>query len=90
MGLNTLQEIERAITALKPRELEELYSWLTKTARNQSTVAFSLTSRRDVSTTPHDTKAAYDARRAGASRQLPLTSRRSRLSGRLSQEIHES
>jgi hypothetical protein len=28
MGLNTLQEIERAIRALKPRELEELYSWL--------------------------------------------------------------
>lgn len=28
MGLNTLQEIERAITALKPQELEELYSWL--------------------------------------------------------------
>jgi hypothetical protein len=28
MGLNTLQEIERAIRALKPRGLEELYSWL--------------------------------------------------------------
>ena len=28
MGLNTLQEIERAITALKPQELEELYEWL--------------------------------------------------------------
>jgi hypothetical protein len=28
MGLNTVQEIERAIGALKPEELEELYSWL--------------------------------------------------------------
>jgi hypothetical protein len=28
MGLNTVQEIERAIGALKPRELEELYLWL--------------------------------------------------------------
>jgi hypothetical protein len=28
MGLNTVQEIERAIRGLKPRELEELYSWL--------------------------------------------------------------
>ena len=28
MGLNTLQEIERAIRALKPQELGELYSWL--------------------------------------------------------------
>jgi hypothetical protein len=28
MGLNTVQEIERAIRALKPQELEELYSWL--------------------------------------------------------------
>ncbi len=28
MGLSTIQEIERAIRALKPRELEELYSWL--------------------------------------------------------------
>jgi hypothetical protein len=28
MGLSTVQEIERAIRALKPRELEELYSWL--------------------------------------------------------------
>lgn len=28
MGLNTVQEIERAIGALTPRELEELYSWL--------------------------------------------------------------
>jgi hypothetical protein len=28
MGLNTVQEIERAIRALKPEELEELYSWL--------------------------------------------------------------
>jgi hypothetical protein len=26
--MNTVQEIERAIQALKPRELEELYSWL--------------------------------------------------------------
>jgi len=25
MGLRTIQEIERAIRALKPRELEELY-----------------------------------------------------------------
>jgi hypothetical protein len=28
MGLKTVQEIERAITALMPQELEELYSWL--------------------------------------------------------------
>ena len=28
MGLNTVQEIERAIGALTPEELEELYSWL--------------------------------------------------------------
>ena len=28
MGLNTVQEIERAIRALTPQELEELYSWL--------------------------------------------------------------
>jgi hypothetical protein len=28
MGLNTVQEIERAIRALKLQELEELYSWL--------------------------------------------------------------
>jgi hypothetical protein len=28
MGLSTVQEIERAIGALKPEELEELYSWL--------------------------------------------------------------
>ena len=28
MGLSTIQEIERAIRALKPRELQELYSWL--------------------------------------------------------------
>jgi hypothetical protein len=28
MGLNTVQEIERAMRALKPQELEELYSWL--------------------------------------------------------------
>jgi hypothetical protein len=28
MGLSTIQEIERAIRALKPQELEELYSWL--------------------------------------------------------------
>jgi hypothetical protein len=28
MGLSTVQEIERAIRALKPRELEELRSWL--------------------------------------------------------------
>ncbi len=27
-GLNKVQEIERAIRALKPGELEELYSWL--------------------------------------------------------------
>ena len=26
--MNTVQEIERAIQALRPRELEELYSWL--------------------------------------------------------------
>jgi hypothetical protein len=28
MGLNTVQEIARAIRGLKPQELEELYSWL--------------------------------------------------------------
>jgi hypothetical protein len=28
MGLNTVQEIERAIGALTPQELQELYSWL--------------------------------------------------------------
>ena len=28
MVLSTIQEIERAIRALKPRELQELYSWL--------------------------------------------------------------
>jgi hypothetical protein len=28
MGLNTVQEIERAIAALTPQQLEELYSWL--------------------------------------------------------------
>jgi hypothetical protein len=28
MALSTVQEIERAIRALKPRELEKLYSWL--------------------------------------------------------------
>jgi hypothetical protein len=28
MGLSTIQEIERAIKALKPQELEELYSRL--------------------------------------------------------------
>lgn len=28
MSLNTVQEIERAIGALSPRELEELYAWL--------------------------------------------------------------
>jgi hypothetical protein len=28
MSLNTVQEIERAIAALTPRELEELYLWL--------------------------------------------------------------
>lgn len=28
MGLNKVREIERAIRALKPKELEELYSWL--------------------------------------------------------------
>ena len=28
MGLNTVQEIERAIGALKPQELDELYTWL--------------------------------------------------------------
>ena len=27
MGLNTVQEIERAITTLTPQELEELYAW---------------------------------------------------------------
>jgi hypothetical protein len=28
MGLNTVQEIERAIGTLTPQELEELYLWL--------------------------------------------------------------
>jgi hypothetical protein len=28
MGLNRVQEIERAIGALKPQELEEMCSWL--------------------------------------------------------------
>jgi hypothetical protein len=28
MSLNTIQEIERAIGALTPREIEELYAWL--------------------------------------------------------------
>jgi len=28
MSLHTVQEIERAIGALSPEELEELYSWL--------------------------------------------------------------
>ena len=28
MGLNTVEEIERAIRALNPHELEELCSWL--------------------------------------------------------------
>ena len=28
MSLNTVEEIERAIGALSPEELEELYSWL--------------------------------------------------------------
>jgi len=28
MSLNTIQEIERAIGALSPPELEELYAWL--------------------------------------------------------------
>jgi hypothetical protein len=28
MALNTVQEIERAIRALKPQELQELYAWL--------------------------------------------------------------
>ena len=28
MGLNTLRKIERAIRALDPQELEDLYSWL--------------------------------------------------------------
>lgn len=28
MGLNTVQEIERAIDALTPQQLEELYLWL--------------------------------------------------------------
>ena len=28
MNLDTVQEIERAIGALSPRELEELYAWL--------------------------------------------------------------
>lgn len=28
MALNTVQEIERAIAALDPRQLQELYSWI--------------------------------------------------------------
>jgi len=28
MSLNNIQEIERAIGALTPREIEELYAWL--------------------------------------------------------------
>jgi hypothetical protein len=28
MNLNTVQEIERAIDALTPRQMEELYEWL--------------------------------------------------------------
>ena len=28
MSLNTIKEIERAIGALTPREIEELYGWL--------------------------------------------------------------
>lgn len=28
MSLNTVQEIEQAIVALNPQQLEELYSWL--------------------------------------------------------------
>jgi hypothetical protein len=28
MGLSTVQEIQQAIGALEPQELEELYSWL--------------------------------------------------------------
>jgi len=28
MSLNTIQEIERAIGSLTPREIEELYAWL--------------------------------------------------------------
>ena len=28
MGLNTVRDIERAIDALTPKELEELYDWL--------------------------------------------------------------
>lgn len=28
MGLNTVRDIERAIDALTPKELEELYAWL--------------------------------------------------------------
>jgi hypothetical protein len=28
MSLNTVKEIERAIGALTPREIEELYAWL--------------------------------------------------------------
>jgi hypothetical protein len=28
MSLNTIKEIERAIGALTPREIEELYAWL--------------------------------------------------------------
>ena len=28
MGLNTVQEIERAIDALTPQQIEELYLWL--------------------------------------------------------------
>ena len=28
MGLSNVRDIERAITALKPEELDELYAWL--------------------------------------------------------------
>ena len=33
MSLNTIQEIERAIGALTPREIEELYVWLEQHCR---------------------------------------------------------
>jgi hypothetical protein len=49
MGLSAIQEIERAIRALKPRELQELYSWLDE---NCPTVAFSPILRRAVWTRP--------------------------------------
>jgi len=32
MALNTVQEIERAIAALEPSQLQELYSWLDRHA----------------------------------------------------------